>query len=151
MKENQLNSLQNAHWDFCLHKPSLVVFKWEKDPSLPFLSAERSSFASLKQKLKEGKPVTHTSVIFMCFKKKKNSVKEIVYSVVAYFRKIPLILLDASLPTLISLSPLLSLKLSRASPFITINLAFPELSCRAQCVPSISVNASNYSRRGLSK
>lgn len=76
MKENQLNSLQNAHWDFCLHKTSLVVFKWEKDPSLPFLSAERSSFASLKQKLKEGKPVTHTSVILMCLKKKKKKLSE---------------------------------------------------------------------------
>lgn len=132
----------NHHWWSLSGKKTLPF---------PFLSAERSSFASLKQRLKEGKPVTHTSVILMCLKKKKNSVKEIVYSVVAYFRKIPLILLAASLPTLISLSPLLSLKLSRASPFITINLAFPELSCRTQCVPSISVNASNYSCRGLSK
>lgn len=75
MKGNQLNSLQNARWDFCLPKPPLVVFKWENDPSLPFLSAERSSFVSLKQKpmsfeQEEGRPAAHTFVIFDVLKKK---------------------------------------------------------------------------------
>lgn len=65
---------------------------------------------------KSWRKVYHENILpsyLMCLKNKTKLilVKERVCSVVAYFRKIPVILVVASLSTLISLSTLLSLKL----------------------------------------